>query len=78
MSKINMTKRVIYVSNYAAFYSGNFISSLMALEEKLNQCNIAVSYVFPERAPFFNWGGRSLKTMMCIPLISTLGLWLRL
>lgn len=48
--------RLIMVANYAAFYSGNFIASLTALEEKLKEYNIAVSYVFPNDAPFANWG----------------------
>lgn len=47
--------RVIMVANYAAFYSGNFIASLTALEKRLKKYNIVVSYVFPENAPFSNW-----------------------
>ncbi len=48
--------QLIMVANYAAHYSGNFIASLTALEERLKEYNIAVSYVFPKDAPFANWG----------------------
>ena len=44
------------VANYAAFYSGNFIASLTALEKILAKRGVAVSYVFPKNAPFSNWG----------------------
>ena len=47
---------LIMVANYAAFYSGNFIASLTALEERLKIYNVAVSYVFPQSAPFSYWG----------------------
>ena len=48
--------RVIMVANYAAFYSGNFIASLTALEELLTKRDVSVSYIFPKNAPFSNWG----------------------
>lgn len=44
------------VANYAAFYSGNFIASLTALEKELAKLNVPVTYVFPVKAPFSNWG----------------------
>lgn len=51
------------VANYAAFYSGNFIASLNALEAMLAERGVRVSYVFPKNAPFANWGedGRYLE-----------------
>ena len=51
------------VANYAAFYSGNFIASLNALEAMLAEHGVGVSYVFPKNAPFANWGedGRYLE-----------------
>lgn len=60
MSKVhNLTDgrtKLIIVSNYAAFYSGNFIALFTALEKTATQRDMAVSYVFPKRAPFANWG----------------------
>lgn len=52
--------RVIFVANYAAFYSGNFIASLTELEKQLIRRGITVLYVFPKNAPFCNWeeGGK--------------------
>lgn len=44
------------VTNYAAFYSGNFIASLNALEAMLAERGVRVSYVFTKNAPFANWG----------------------
>ena len=44
------------VANYAAFYSGNFIASLNALEVMLAERGVKVSYVFPKNALFANWG----------------------
>lgn len=49
--------KLIMVANYAAFYGGNFIASLIALEERLKDYNVSVSYIFPNNAPFSNWGG---------------------
>lgn len=48
--------RLIIVANYAAYYSGNFIASLTALEKKVVINGVCVEYVFPENAPFSNWG----------------------
>lgn len=39
--------RVVFVANYAAFYSGNFIASLTELEKQLIRRGITVLYVFP-------------------------------
>ncbi len=47
---------LIIVSNFAAFYAGNFIASLSALEQTAIEHSISVEYVFPKNADFSNWG----------------------
>lgn len=49
-------QRLIIVSNFAAFYAGNFIASLSALEKAVEKLGISVEYVFPKNAIFSNWG----------------------
>lgn len=49
-------QRLIIVSNFAAFYAGNFIASLSALERAVKEIGISVEYVFPKNAIYSNWG----------------------
>lgn len=46
---------VLQVCAYAAPYEGNFIKSLKALSEKLNEKNINTIYAFPENARDIEW-----------------------
>lgn len=46
---------ILQVCAYAAKYGGNFIASLMALEEDLKKKGHNVSYLFPESAGKYNW-----------------------
>lgn len=45
-----MKKCVLHICNYAAAYRGNFISSLLRLEETLNKNDIHQIYFLPSRA----------------------------
>lgn len=48
--------RVLFLSNYAAPYEGNFIASLVALESLLvKKYNSSVAYVFPESVKLQPW-----------------------
>ncbi len=46
---------ILQVCAYAAKYGGNFIASLMALEEDLKKKGHNVSYLFPESARKYKW-----------------------
>lgn len=46
---------VLQICAYAAEYPGNFVSSLLALEEHLKKKGVKTIYAFPERAKEKNW-----------------------
>ena len=46
---------VLFCCNYQAPYGGNFVPSLMALEERLLDCGMQAVYVFPDGARERNW-----------------------
>lgn len=48
-------KKIIHLAEYAAPYMGNFISSLICLEEKLKEQKCEVFYVFPEVVKEMSW-----------------------
>lgn len=48
-------KRVLHFAQYAAPYEGNFIKSLSALEQRLNDVGCNMVYVFPENVQQQNW-----------------------
>lgn len=47
--------KVIFVSNYAADYAGNFIASLFALAKQLRKAGNKVIFIFPNEAKLQNW-----------------------
>lgn len=49
------------VADYAAYYLGNFMESLAALEEALGKKSISVEYILPESAPLERYGDFSKK-----------------
>ena len=53
----------IHISNYAAPYKGNFISSLEKLEERLeNSGNNKMIYIFPDQCKNTNWIEKFVNT----------------
>ena len=54
MQEINKGN-VLFLCEYQSLYSGNFIPSLMALEEGLKEKNIACVYAFPKQAKARDW-----------------------
>lgn len=48
-------KRILHCSQYAAPYEGNFIKSLSALEQRLNDVGCEMVYVFPENVQQQKW-----------------------
>lgn len=56
-----MYQKVIMVADYAAYYTGNFMESLAALEEALGERSVSVEYILPEGAPLERWGDFSKK-----------------
>lgn len=54
MQEINKGN-VLFLCEYQSLYSGNFIPSLVALEEGLKEKNIACVYAFPKQAKARDW-----------------------
>ncbi|HWP22100.1 MAG TPA: glycosyltransferase family 4 protein [Candidatus Cryosericum sp.] len=55
MRRKNAYDNVLHLTDYGAPYEGNFVSSLRALEAKLNGEGRAMTYVFPPRAADRPW-----------------------
>lgn len=55
MRRKNAYDNVLHLTDYGAPYEGNFVSSLRALEAKLNGEGRAMTYVFPPRAVDRPW-----------------------
>lgn len=50
-----MESNILFLCHYPAVYGGNFIPTLLALEEKLSQRNIRCIYCFPKEAADRDW-----------------------
>ncbi len=48
-------KKLLFLCSFSAPYGGNFIPSLMSLEERLNACGVDCIYAFPKEAKVRNW-----------------------
>lgn len=46
---------ILFIMNYAPAYSGNFMSSIWALEERINQDKGKCVFVYPEAASRMDW-----------------------
>lgn len=50
-----MESNILFLCHYPAVYGGNFIPTLLALEEKLSQKNIRCIYCFPKETADRDW-----------------------
>lgn len=61
-----MNKKVMFLCDYISLYGGNFVPSLMALEDALKEKEISCIYVFPEEASERFWFKKLEEMGKCI------------
>jgi glycosyltransferase involved in cell wall biosynthesis len=66
-------KNVLHLTDYGAPYEGNFVSSLRALEAKLNAEGRAMAYVFPPRASKQLWAYEMVRNKPNVTILKSGG-----
>lgn len=61
MSCMEKNKTVMFFSDYSSEYSGNFVSSLLALESRLEESHVECIYVFPVECKKRAWTNKLIE-----------------